>query len=370
MLQVVDLDAAPVYTALSYTWGPAAHLQKISVDGHDMNIRQNLCQFLRTYKDVKDEVLWIDQLCINQECEKEKSHQVSMMGDIYSSAVKTLVWLGQDPHKGLAIAAMRKALSSSNDKDWERWAGMWDIECLEEEKSAIIWMMRRSYWSRHWIAQELILSAQSLVLYGTSQIEWMNLSRLRFGALNEGYFAFESLLKLKGFVGSDDHLELWQMLGNFSAESQCQNARDKVFGIQSLIDKQLRISIDYAKSVRDIYMIAVEVWWRYLQPDIFSRTDGSTFLSGCINLACGMALAAGLDVLGIHFNMAKDQAVMLYRRDHEEEEQYFESNEAQSALDSLDWDDIIDLGYSGLIAWEDFENLLEKHVLSTTSSQL
>lgn len=38
--------------------------------------------------------LWIDQICINQEDNEEKSFQVMLMKDIYSSAHQVIVWLG------------------------------------------------------------------------------------------------------------------------------------------------------------------------------------------------------------------------------------------------------------------------------------
>jgi hypothetical protein len=40
-------------------------------------------------------VLWVDAICINQHNNQEKSHQVSMMGEIYKRDTQVLAWLGE-----------------------------------------------------------------------------------------------------------------------------------------------------------------------------------------------------------------------------------------------------------------------------------
>jgi hypothetical protein len=42
-------------------------------------------------------MLWIDQICINQNSVAEKSSQVELMGDVYSKAKQVIVWLGVHP---------------------------------------------------------------------------------------------------------------------------------------------------------------------------------------------------------------------------------------------------------------------------------
>jgi hypothetical protein len=38
--------------------------------------------------------LWIDALCINQEDDRQRGHQVEMMGSVYLQASEVLIWLG------------------------------------------------------------------------------------------------------------------------------------------------------------------------------------------------------------------------------------------------------------------------------------
>jgi hypothetical protein len=41
-------------------------------------------------------LFWIDQICINQEDETEKGHQVQFMGEIFRRAYNVFAWLGME----------------------------------------------------------------------------------------------------------------------------------------------------------------------------------------------------------------------------------------------------------------------------------
>jgi hypothetical protein len=44
---------------------------------------------------VEIQVLWIDSICTDQEAVLERNGQVALMGEIYKSAAKVIIWLGQ-----------------------------------------------------------------------------------------------------------------------------------------------------------------------------------------------------------------------------------------------------------------------------------
>ncbi|OAL47211.1 hypothetical protein IQ07DRAFT_634187 [Pyrenochaeta sp. DS3sAY3a] len=46
-------------------------------------------------KNLVDTLVWIDQLCINQSDNDERSHQVSLMGSIYSAARQVIIWVSE-----------------------------------------------------------------------------------------------------------------------------------------------------------------------------------------------------------------------------------------------------------------------------------
>ncbi|KAL1633251.1 hypothetical protein SLS58_011161 [Diplodia intermedia] len=119
------LDRAPPYFALSYCWGKQKKNDTLFCDGKLLKITPSLAEAIRRLRtlhsdreghpawELEHRYFWIDQVCINQADADERSSQVQMMGRIYSSALRTLIWLGPDPD-GIAPAGFglaRKILS-------------------------------------------------------------------------------------------------------------------------------------------------------------------------------------------------------------------------------------------------------------------
>ena len=84
-LQTFQLSLASSFYTLSYMWGAPNECKAIVFNGEKFLIRENLWYFLWQGR-IPDlcQHLWIDALCINQKDADEKSHQVQMMGKIYS----------------------------------------------------------------------------------------------------------------------------------------------------------------------------------------------------------------------------------------------------------------------------------------------
>src|SRR5437016_2643904 len=97
-------QAARSYDALSYAWGIQDHSEPILVNGGEMVIRRNLFAFLCMLRSPEDDIhLWADAVCIDQQNNREKNHQVQQMGRIYESSRITHVWLGFGSAKILAF---------------------------------------------------------------------------------------------------------------------------------------------------------------------------------------------------------------------------------------------------------------------------
>jgi hypothetical protein len=84
------------FEAISYVWGSNVKDHEIICDGYMIPITINLWTVLRHFRKDTPRVLWADSICINQEDLKEKSYQVGMMGHIFRSAVRVLIFLGTD----------------------------------------------------------------------------------------------------------------------------------------------------------------------------------------------------------------------------------------------------------------------------------
>jgi hypothetical protein len=144
-------ERGPVqYTALSYTWGAPPATEMINLNGEPFPVRKNLWDFLHQARSNDlEEYLWIDALCIDQTVDEERSHQVSIMGRIYSSASRVIVWLGV--YSGLAAEGLlwiTAAYLSDNTT----------LDTLPDYEKQLGELLKLPYWSRIWIVQEYVLA--------------------------------------------------------------------------------------------------------------------------------------------------------------------------------------------------------------------
>jgi hypothetical protein len=97
-LQTRILDEAEdSYEAISYCWGSEPDLVTIFCDGRCLSITRNLFDALQQFRDPKRvRYLWADSICINQQDQIEKGHQVKRMGSVYEKASQVIAWLGRD----------------------------------------------------------------------------------------------------------------------------------------------------------------------------------------------------------------------------------------------------------------------------------
>jgi len=87
----------PTFTAFSYVWGHSTGSKTISIGSVNLPIRDNCFSALwhLRRKFPTDFTIWIDAVCIDQTLTEEKEQQIPLMGDIYSIADVTFVWLGE-----------------------------------------------------------------------------------------------------------------------------------------------------------------------------------------------------------------------------------------------------------------------------------
>ena len=85
------------YTALSYTWGAPVFDCSLGCNGAVKHITRTLDSALRHLRRSDEAImLWVDQICINQEDNADKERQVPLMSLIYRRALNTMIWLGED----------------------------------------------------------------------------------------------------------------------------------------------------------------------------------------------------------------------------------------------------------------------------------
>ncbi|KAF3051021.1 hypothetical protein E8E11_006329 [Didymella keratinophila] len=94
------------YHALSYCAGDPKQTTPIVIDGLQFNAFVSLgsaLHQLRRAAGAEQQLLWVDQICINQRNPMEKAHQVGFMRDIYKNAERVIVWLGDQRYGDLSL---------------------------------------------------------------------------------------------------------------------------------------------------------------------------------------------------------------------------------------------------------------------------
>ncbi|KAH8907342.1 hypothetical protein BR93DRAFT_692937 [Coniochaeta sp. PMI_546] len=221
-----ELDEAPDYLALSYTWTDPMRSDVFSTDesepgvsgrplvassapdtrSHDpddtpafigdrkyratKNLRDGLAQILLS--GLGSNWIWADAVCIDQENDAEKEVQVGMMDEIYSRAMAVVVWLGADTTDldefawihGEFFEALNRFIVENGVEAVQGqqgldpaftsrlgvtppggdWTGVWH--------KYFSFCRRRRWFSRVWIVQEVVLARHVIVLCGPKDIEW------------------------------------------------------------------------------------------------------------------------------------------------------------------------------------------------------
>jgi len=176
------------YTALSYAWEHGSNKQQIQVDDNVYTYSANLVEALRRLRnDTDDLLLWIDQICINQKDDVEKSYQVQEMKNIYLAATHVVVWLGPSANNSDLImatfsevgkhsdylatnasilSAIVQRLSCTPDHQWDEET---ILSCLP---TAYDQFCRRAYWKRLWVIQEFAVARAISIVCGSYEINF------------------------------------------------------------------------------------------------------------------------------------------------------------------------------------------------------
>ncbi|KAJ4256787.1 hypothetical protein NW762_008883 [Fusarium torreyae] len=132
-LHTVPLTPETYYVCLSYVWGDPSVTEEITVDGFPRQVTVNLATALRHLKkhwmeielesdsnlDTSKFRLWADAVCINQDDIAERSAQVSMMANIYSSAEMVLAWISSDDGDISRAFDIFERIGAAVREDWD-----------------------------------------------------------------------------------------------------------------------------------------------------------------------------------------------------------------------------------------------------------
>jgi hypothetical protein len=144
------------------------------------HVRPNLHAALKRLRSANEnQLVWVDALCIDQENSSEKSSQLPKMLEIYSKACGVCIWLGEPEQVTLAKGTIHDPLDFINFivnlKLLDSWAnsGRPDKSIIGSFV-AFANLLRRPWFRRRWVIQEVSASRQASVHYGDKKVNWVD----------------------------------------------------------------------------------------------------------------------------------------------------------------------------------------------------
>ncbi|PCD41064.1 hypothetical protein AU210_003623 [Fusarium oxysporum f. sp. radicis-cucumerinum] len=192
----VQENQLPSFKALSYCWGPEDPKYPIEIfheseceerlHGRKLFISENLYRSLKQLRsEIEEVVIWADQICINQNDSNEKTSQVMLMRNIYQKASSTVIWLGPAADNSAEALSLIPKLLQARARDEEEGIRT-DLLATGGERRGFpapysqVWydlfaVLKRDWFYRAWIVQEVSVSPHATVLCGDMELSWSDI---------------------------------------------------------------------------------------------------------------------------------------------------------------------------------------------------
>jgi hypothetical protein len=287
---VCNLSTAPIadtqFEAVSYVWGTSIKDQPIVCENHVMNITHSLAKVLRRIRLVdKPLKVWADSICINQEDLKEKGNQVALMGKIYSSAKRVVIYIGSDDGgQGPALCSLLDEVDTMVQGIWKSNMS-WDSFPHPDEDdpllvdprwNALYMLLKQDWFDRGWVVQEAALASDGQLLWGQSRFDWQKLMRVYVWLSTRASGVYYSKLFSEVPINSHTHVYLeghedfgrvfyselsWgssSMLRtlNCAKELDLSNARDRIYAFMDLprkFEQRVILHPNYEEDIIETY---------------------------------------------------------------------------------------------------------------------
>ncbi|TGO61560.1 hypothetical protein BCON_0026g00040 [Botryotinia convoluta] len=310
----------PSYHAISYVWGSPELITTINLDGKSLKINRNADYALRQAKWLGVRYVWMDSICIDQYNINEKGDQAKMMGHIYRNASCVLACVGphgDDSELVMRISCEAKTFKPGmshidgasaltvikNTIESLVWAINTQDVRKRRLRRSFFTFMERSYFKRVWILQEVSTAGSVIVCCGSDYRPIGELytlhHKLHSLMVNTGRFYSRNLLITVAFLtmhrqgmtrasivdwqdcrcdpatnscwgycadscyryleygaSKVDRRFLLLPLLELTRDLQCQDLRDKIYGVLSMVDWQDVLPIE-PNYTADIFELAV-----------------------------------------------------------------------------------------------------------------
>ena len=279
-----NLDDFPQYEALSYTWGDPTTGCKITCQKptSTLAITSNCESALkRLRRRDTSRTIWIDAVCIDQTNLQERSDQVQLMWAIYAQASKTVVYLGDESSDSRIamdfVAADYKTLTSTHESRPS--IGLDSGDRTSSQQTAIENLLRRPWFERVWILQEVHFASKVEVLCGDRSVPWEALvltatylkTTLEESRTASAIQSIPNVINIREKPKADQSPGLLQRLHN-TRHCKSSDPRDKIYAILNMVIEPSELFADYTRSKEDVY--------KWLARSMIDRDNCLDVLSG------------------------------------------------------------------------------------------
>jgi hypothetical protein len=267
-----SIDRAPPYEALSYAWGKDIRQVKLR-GGAVVTMRTNLYHALRyLQRPYASRLLWIDALCINQDNDEERSHQAQLMTQIYATAWRVLVWLGEaNDDLSSCLTLLNQCRQAVTAVDESHSASPPPVCLTQGEKESVKQLIDRPYFKRTWVLQETMVAKVALVMWSHFTMPFENLitachildlaeSRWSdFNAACHEIITFGYLRRVfQGLEADRSSLGMTPLLMR-TIWNRATDPRDKIFALFGIANQEQGYEKtparpDYRRTVEDVYI--------------------------------------------------------------------------------------------------------------------
>jgi hypothetical protein len=261
-LQIYSNERCPEYETVSYTWagedGDCSKCRPIYVGPYwDVLFQTKNCWSMVSYLRPSrgNRYIWVDAICIDQDNMREREEQVAKMGQIYKESLRVIVWLGDDIVRRPLHPHPRRLQLHELEFGWP----VTNSSNCSERTPTFMCLLKRRYFSRLWVVQELLLAREVVIPLG----EELYLAGPVTGAMmsaagaRKGWSWKESSspwLERMGRGGAE-RLSVPEMLV-LTSNSRASDPRDMLFGILGLVamDPDCALVPNYSLSCQHLFI--------------------------------------------------------------------------------------------------------------------
>ncbi|RYC63681.1 hypothetical protein CHU98_g2522 [Xylaria longipes] len=236
------------YDTLSWCWGRSDADARIRIlhsnEFYYYPVPSNLKFALRELRRMKVFKIWIDFLCIDQSNREGKNNQVPMMSNIYGKSRCVYVWLGsQEDNSDLAMDFIENRVLNLKDLD----------RLVEESETRAEWralteLIKRPWFTRRWIIQEIALARDAFLLCGQKKIRWVDFADAisLFNEIETGTKSLSEQMK-----GDKELKHVPDFFGHVPALSTTQlvEVTNNLFWRVSKHEREAKFSLEYLISI-------------------------------------------------------------------------------------------------------------------------